>query len=68
MGQGLCVVQEQEKEKKMLVKVNYMKSLYPLIIEADSVKEALDEYWSSVEWDEDYEILEENAERTGKSL
>ena len=46
----------------MIIRVNYMKSMYPLIIEADSVKEALDEYWSSVEWDEDYEILEDNEE------
>lgn len=44
----------------MKIKVNFMKSMYPLIIEADSVKEALDEYWSSVEWDEDYEILEDD--------
>lgn len=45
----------------MKVRVNYMKSMYPLTIEADSVKEALDEYWQTVEWDEDFEILEGNV-------
>lgn len=56
-----CHYQRRGKEQTMKIKVNFMKSMYPLIIEADSVKEALDEYWSSVEWDEDYEILEDDV-------
>ena len=46
----------------MKVRVNYMKSMYPMVIEADSVGEALDEYWNEVEWDEDYDILEDDEE------
>lgn len=48
----------------MIIRVNYMKSMYPLEIEADSVEEALNEYWSEVEWYESYDILEDDEERT----
>lgn len=44
----------------MVVRVNYMKSLYPMVIKANSVEEALNEYWNNVEWDEDYNIIEDD--------
>ena len=44
----------------MKIKVNYMKSMYPMEIEADSVKEALDTYWNEVEWYESYDIIEDD--------
>lgn len=46
----------------MKVRVDYMKSMYPMVIEADSVKEALEIYWNEVEWDESYDIFEDDAE------
>ena len=46
----------------MIVRVNYMKSMYPMEIEADSVEEALDIYWNEVEWDESYDIIEDDEE------
>lgn len=53
-----CHYQRRGKEQTMKIKVNFMKSMYPLIIEADSVKEALNTYWNEVEWDESYDIIE----------
>lgn len=47
----------------MIIRVNYMKSMYPMEIEADSVEEALEEYWNEVEWYESYDIIEDNEER-----
>ena len=44
----------------MKIKVNYMKSMYPMEIEANSVEEALNIYWSEVEWDESYDIIEDD--------
>lgn len=46
----------------MIVRVNYMKSMYPMEIEADSVEEALDIYWNEVEWDESYDIIEDKPQ------
>ena len=46
----------------MIIRVNYMKSMYPMEIEADSVKEALDIYWNEVEWYESYDIIEDDEE------
>lgn len=46
----------------MIVRVNYMKSMYPMEIEADSVEEALDIYWNEVEWDESYDIIEDEPQ------
>ena len=46
----------------MIIRVNYMKSMYPMEIEADSVKEALDTYWNEVEWYESYDIIEDDEE------
>lgn len=51
-----------EKEQMMIVRVNYMKSMYPMEFEVDSVKEALDTYWSEVEWYESYDIIENDEE------
>ena len=50
------------KEQTMIIRVNYMKSMYPMEIEADSVEEALDIYWNEVEWDESYDIIEDDEE------
>jgi hypothetical protein len=50
------------KEQTMLIRVNYMKSMYPMEIEADSVEEALNTYWYEVEWDESYDIIEDDEE------
>ena len=44
----------------MIIRVNYMKSMYPMEIEADSVEEALDIYWNEVEWHESYDIIEDD--------
>lgn len=46
----------------MKIRVDYMKSMYPMVIEADSVGEALEIYWNEVEWDESYDILEDDTE------
>lgn len=46
----------------MIIRVNYMKSMYPMEIEANSVEEALNEYWNNVEWDESYDIIEDDEE------
>lgn len=46
----------------MIIRVNYMKSMYPMEIEADSVEEALDIYWNEVEWHESYDIIEDDEE------
>lgn len=48
----------------MKIRVDYMKSMYSMVIEADSVGEALEIYWNEVEWDESYDILEDDAEET----
>ena len=50
------------KEQTMIIRVNYMKSMYPMEIEADSVEEALNIYWYEVEWDESYDIIENDEE------
>lgn len=46
----------------MIIRVNYMKSMYLMEIEADSVEEALNEYYSEVEWYESYDIIEDDEE------
>ena len=48
----------------MIIRVNYMKSMYPMEIEADSVEEALDIYWNEFEWHESYDIIEDDEEGT----
>ena len=51
------------KEQIMIIRVNYMKSMYPMEIEADSVEEALNTYWYEVEWDESYDIIEDDEKK-----
>ena len=50
----------RRKGQTMIIRVNYMKSIYPMEIEADSVEEALNIYWNEVEWDESYDIIEDD--------